>query len=256
MAALDEARPYVCSYRISASRVGKHKPNHEMFREMAANQYTAFHAELLRASGQQQLVAVRCPPSMELESTTVHGIINGLVQSLPNFAGDHVVFHVDEGAAQLATVFDRLRLRQAPLTLCIDSSLTVNSDGVIRIDAHLSKQRTTHVEALPATGLLGGGQYVAIYISDVGCSIPVNLRKLLFESLQAMWNLEEGIVIERSNIYSIVKWHGGWIEFENEFDVRTTFTVNLPIAVTPRLLDLELRERPLDSIAHFTSRRY
>jgi signal transduction histidine kinase/CheY-like chemotaxis protein len=81
-----------------------------------------------------------------------------------------------------------------------------------------------------AVPVLPAGRYVRVSIKDRGVGIPVELRSRIFDPFFSTKAGGSGLGL--ATAHSIVKRHGGHIEFDSVVGVGTTFHVFLPVAGT------------------------
>lgn len=72
------------------------------------------------------------------------------------------------------------------------------------------------------------GQYLKIGVRDTGIGIPAHLHDKIFEPFFTTKEVGKGTGLGLSTVHSIIKTHGGFIEFESEVSKGTTFNVYLP----------------------------
>jgi CheY-like chemotaxis protein len=119
---------------------------------------------------------------------------------------------IDEG--QISQVINNIVLNAKQAmpgggTVCI-KAFNVNPDE--------ARQRTT-----------GHSHFVALSISDDGVGIPESIRDKIFDPYFTTKDSGTGLGLATS--YSIVKRHGGRIEFKSNFGKGSSFTVYLPAAL-------------------------
>jgi signal transduction histidine kinase len=79
----------------------------------------------------------------------------------------------------------------------------------------------------------GGGDRVALTVSDNGCGIPASARAHLFEPFFTTRPVGKGTGLGLWVCHGIVSAHGGTIEVESTPGRGTTFRVLLPVAPPP-----------------------
>ncbi len=74
------------------------------------------------------------------------------------------------------------------------------------------------------------GNYVTISVMDAGEGIPDKIRDRIFEPFFTTKEVGKGTGLGLAVTYSIIKNHGGWINFYSEVGKGTEFRVYLPVA--------------------------
>jgi signal transduction histidine kinase/ActR/RegA family two-component response regulator len=91
------------------------------------------------------------------------------------------------------------------------------------------------------------GNYVTISVMDAGEGIPDKIRDRIFEPFFTTKEVGKGTGLGLAVTYSIIKNHGGWINFYSEVGKGTEFRVYLPVADINTVLVEEdlLMDKPL-----------
>ncbi|MBD3222957.1 response regulator, partial [bacterium] len=77
------------------------------------------------------------------------------------------------------------------------------------------------------------GRYVQITVRDEGCGIPPDARERIYEPFYTTKGFGQGTGLGLATAYNICKQHQGYIDFESELDVGTSFHVFLPVPELP-----------------------
>ncbi len=77
------------------------------------------------------------------------------------------------------------------------------------------------------------GRYVQITVRDEGCGIPPDARERIYEPFYTTKGFGQGTGLGLATAYNICKQHQGYIDFESELDVGTSFHVFLPVPQLP-----------------------
>jgi two-component system, sporulation sensor kinase E len=77
------------------------------------------------------------------------------------------------------------------------------------------------------------GDYGVLSITDNGCGIPIEKQGRVFEPFYTTKG-EEGTGLGLQICKQIVENHGGFIDFESEVGVGTTFSIHLPVVPAER----------------------
>ncbi|MCZ6634487.1 MAG: response regulator, partial [bacterium] len=137
------------------------------------------------------------------------------------FSSDLVV-HL-EGIERMHLVFgDEKQLQQALLNLCINARDALEE---------LSAPRLPRIDIRVAPHFVGGEQdarYVKISVQDNGVGMAEETRCHLFEPFFTTKDIGKGSGLGLATVYGVVCEHQGWIEYESQPGVGTTFCVYLP----------------------------
>ena len=75
------------------------------------------------------------------------------------------------------------------------------------------------------------GRFVELLMRDAGCGMTAEVRARLFEPFFTTKQTGEGAGLGLSEVYGVIKGHGGWIQVETEPGCGSTFRIYLPAAV-------------------------
>ena len=89
------------------------------------------------------------------------------------------------------------------------------------------------------------GRYVKISISDTGCGIQDDIKKRIFDPYFTTKAKDAGTGLGLATAHGIVKNHGGFIQFESQENIGTTFHVYLPqVETQPKRMVFDGRRAP------------
>ncbi len=77
------------------------------------------------------------------------------------------------------------------------------------------------------------GDKVYVHVSDTGCGMPKEVMEKIFEPFFTTKGAEQGTGLGLSITHDIIKKHHGMITVDSEVGKGTTFTVSLPVGVSP-----------------------
>jgi len=123
--------------------------------------------------------------------------------------------------------FDPGQVEQIILNLVVNARdampkggrLTIESSNIDIADG--SQER--HVDARP-------GRHVLLAVSDTGFGMTDDVRAHLFEPFFTTKEPGKGTGLGLAMVYGAVRQNGGWIDFETELSLGTTFKIYLPAA--------------------------
>ena len=124
---------------------------------------------------------------------------------------------------------DPHQLEEALLGLIVNARDALPGEGVIELRTSVVELGAEFCSTRPWAR---PGRYVQVTVHDDGCGIPPDARDHVFEPFYTTKGFGQGTGLGLSIAYTICKRHQGYLEFESELDVGTTFHVFLPV---PRL---------------------
>ncbi len=142
-----------------------------------------------------------------------------------------VVVNVSPDLAPI--VGDPTQLHQVLLNLVVNSRDAMPDGGVLTLTATNVTVDTQF--ARTSTGSRRGmnqeakaGLHVLLQVTDTGLGIPPEVRERIFEPFFSTKEPGKGTGIGLATVQSVVKGHGGFLNFDSEVSHGTTFKVYLP----------------------------
>ena len=134
-----------------------------------------------------------------------------------------------------------VHIEQVILNVCLNARDALpEAGGLIEISTenyHLDERRTP----LPSPDIMAT-DFILIRIKDNGSGIPEEKRALIFDSFYSTKGTGKGTGLGLSMAQTIMREHGGWIEFDSETGKGTEFRLYLPRAEeepAPAKLDVD-----------------
>lgn len=176
-----------------------------------------------------------CPIApVESEFTIVSDIIDRLTQAVALRTTERVLVKVENGAPMATIAVNRVHMYDALERLFRSALDAIMLRGVITIDATTFDENDLRSVTAAQTGCsLPFRRYVAIRISDTGCSIPINVRDRIFTPFLTHDETKGAMGSGFSTVHAIVQQHGGWVVIESSFSVGTSVVINLPLVDLP-----------------------
>lgn len=176
------------------------------------------------ASLVQQLLTIARKQKVKIELTNVNSLLTKMAKWLENMLPKtiRIVLDLDPEVPQIWA--DANQLNQILLNLCLNARDAMTDSGSLRLS-------TTIVAGNDLQNRFPGTEdqrYVCIAVADSGTGIKENIRERIFEPFFTMKQQEKGTGLGLSVSYGIVKAHRGFIDFDSELGVGTTFRVYLP----------------------------
>jgi CheY-like chemotaxis protein len=116
--------------------------------------------------------------------------------------------------------FDPNQIGQVIDNLVINSTQAMPGGGYVFVSAENSVLEEPNPQGLP------GGRYVKLTLRDTGSGIPLEERSRVFEPYYTTKRTGSGLGL--ATVFSIVKKHGGVVDFESEVGKGTSFFFYLP----------------------------
>lgn len=120
---------------------------------------------------------------------------------------------------------DATRIQQMVMNLAMNARDAMPNGGRLHIDLSL-EQVATGDEPLPD---MAPGRWVRLQVSDNGQGIPPDILPHIFEPFFTTKGPDRGTGLGLSQVYGIVKQHGGFIDVASHVGEGTTFTIYLPL---------------------------
>jgi len=152
-----------------------------------------------------------------VKKTDVHAVLEEAIEKVrrqPSFEKIEIAreFHPDLPLIQA----DPAQLEQVFINLLNNASEAMAGDGLITL-----------------TTRPGEDQRVEIRISDTGCGIPKENLDQLFTPFFTTKPAGKGVGLGLAIVYGIIKMHRGQIQAQSQVGRGTTFTMTLPVQLSP-----------------------
>ena len=121
---------------------------------------------------------------------------------------------------------DAARICQVLINLIINARDALPQGGEMRIA--VGRVALEPGEAPPLPGM-APGPWAQLTVSHTGAGIREDVQDHLFGPLLVVLESDDGMELELILLYTIVKWHGGFIGIDTRDAERTTFSIYLPL---------------------------
>jgi two-component system cell cycle sensor histidine kinase/response regulator CckA len=163
-----------------------------------------------------------------------------LARTLP----ESIRVDLTHGSDEYLVHADPTRMQQMIMNLALNGRDAMPEGGMLRIDLQRVAVWPGERPPLPE---LQEGEWVRIRVADSGDGIPAEIRPHVFKPFFTTKSPDRGTGLGLSQVYGIVKQHGGHIDLSSEKGVGTTFTLYLPALPTaqpsPRELHVDVLPR-------------
>ncbi len=182
-------------------------------RQPSAEQLDLIQAHIRRISGTvRQLGSLARPTPEHWEQTSIAGIIDDAVRLVAfDRRANGVKIEVTIAKRIPKTFAIRGRLHQVLINLLLNALDAMPNGGTLRVSAEQA------------------GSIIRINVRDTGVGIPEDAGRRIFEPFFTTKGPGEGTGLGLSVSYTIVREHGGRIDFVSTAPEGTTFTVELPV---------------------------
>lgn len=171
----------------------------------------------------------------------VAAFVEDLGGRVPNDVRVSLVQELSSGDEPLVASVDRSRLRQA-LTNLADNALDAMPHGgelyfeLSRVelgpDEAPPEEEMPPLFGGPGASAPAGGAWIRIAVSDTGTGMTEDVRSQVFSPFFTTKDVDQGIGLGLSQVYGIVRQHGGTIHVQTAPGEGSTFTIHLPAHLT------------------------
>ncbi|KAA3664402.1 MAG: DUF3365 domain-containing protein [Chloroflexi bacterium] len=201
-------------------------------------------AETIRQQGQrsanltQQILDFSRKSIMQQQVLDIHPFLQEVAKMLSRTLPENILFKYDDQTDDFVVHADPTRLQQAILNLVINARDAMPNGG--RLDIELARVQVGDDGKRPFS-TLEPGNWVQITVSDTGTGISADNLPHIFEPFFTT-KTPQGSGLGLSQVYGIIKQHGGEINVTSSIEQGTTFNLFLPaLAVS--------QPEPADSLA-------
>jgi two-component system cell cycle sensor histidine kinase/response regulator CckA len=163
-----------------------------------------------------------------------------LARTLP----ESIRVDLSHGSDEYLVHADPTRMQQMIMNLALNGRDAMPGGGTLRIDLRRVVLRPGERPPLPE---MLEGEWIRIAVADSGAGIPAEIRPHIFKPFFTTKSPDRGTGLGLSQVYGIVKQHGGHIDLTSEKGVGTRFTLYLPALPSaqppPRRLDADVLPR-------------
>jgi signal transduction histidine kinase len=154
-----------------------------------------------------------------------------------------ITLDIEPGCEAYGLDADPVQMQQVFISLAANAQDAMPMGGVLQFRLSHFKpnpdQWLPRVDVLPCEGQSSLGDWVALSVIDTGVGIPPEALPHIFEPFFSTKEVGKGVGLGLSQVYGILKQHGGCIDVESQVGKGTTFTLFLPALPSPRVTLLE-----------------
>jgi PAS domain S-box-containing protein len=197
----------------------------------------ALHATARGALMTSRLLAFSRRQPLEPKSVSVNSLIAGMSEILQQTLGETVQIETVLAAGVWAIFVDSNQLESALLNLAVNSRDAMPQGGKLTIEA----ANTYLDEAYSAIAEVPAGQYVGIFVSDIGTGMTPEVASKAFDPFFTTKEVGQGTGLGLSQVYGFIKQSGGYVKIYSEVGAGTTIKIYLPRYVSA---DRAAEEKP------------
>jgi DNA-binding NtrC family response regulator len=165
------------------------------------------------------------------EQLDLNSLVTECLLLIRSSAPSNIVIRHDTSDAPHFILSDAIQIHQIALNLCTKAIQAMAQDGgllILKLES-VSNPNLEQSELAP-------GQYLKLNVVDNGSGIPADISNRIFEPYFTTKEVGRGTGMGLAVVHGIVKAHGGEIRVESVPNVKTAFSVYLPLTdktVTP-----------------------
>jgi len=194
------------------------KPNSKDTEKLAAIRQQGRHAADLT----QQILDFSRKAVLRQENIDLLPLLEELKGLLRRTLPENIRINLSWVAEEMRVNADPNRIKQAIMNLAANARDAMPTGGDLDIDLD-------RIQVEP-TDELDGGDWIRLSVSDTGCGIPDEALPHIFEPFFTTKQPEHGTGLGLSQVYGIVKQHGGHIDVSTKVGEGTTFVIMFPAA--------------------------
>lgn len=182
----------------------------------------------------QQILDFSRRSSLEKVNINLRQVIIELIALLERTLPENIEISLNYDQNNYTIYADPTRIHQLFLNLAFNARDAMPAGGTLTF---CLEKHTLQPDDVPPFPQMETGDWVKAAVIDTGQGIPAAIRNHIFEPFFTTKEPGQGPGLGLAQVYGIVRQHGGFIGVESEAGAGSTFTVYLPLVVTP----IELR---------------
>lgn len=157
-------------------------------------------------------------------------IVKGVVKILSRIIGEDIELSLTLSDKEITVMADSSQIEQVMMNLATNARDAMPEGGKLTIMTDL-----VHLDYgfIRAYGFGKQGPYAVITVQDTGHGMDAETRERLFEPFYTTKEPGKGTGLGLSIVYGIIKQHDGHIHLQSEPGRGTTFTIYLPLIMSP-----------------------
>jgi signal transduction histidine kinase len=169
----------------------------------------------------QHLLAFARKQHLHLVATDLNALIGGMDELMTRPLGGLISVELRLAHDLWPAEVDQNQVELALLNLVINARDAMPHGGTLTI-------ATRNLPGLAATTNRAGGDYIGIAVSDTGMGMAPEVLARAFEPFFTTKHIGQGTGLGLSQVYGLVKQHGGTVEITTSVNQGTTVEMVLP----------------------------
>jgi PAS domain S-box-containing protein len=191
--------------------------------ESAVLRATELTSQMLAYAGKSQAV---------VEQTDLSRLVGEMVPLLEVAISQSAPLKLELDPQVAVVDGDPAQLRQVVMNLITNASEAItDADGVITLHTGVVEADSRYLETVHTDAGLREGRYACVEVSDTGAGMTGETKAKVLEPFFTTKFTGRGLGL--AAVFGIVRSHGGGIKIDSEPSRGSTFTILLPVAVTP-----------------------
>lgn len=153
-----------------------------------------------------RLLAFSRRQALDPKSTDVNALVRGMDALLRRAVGEEIDLQISTAPNLWSALIDALQLESAVLNLCINARDAMPNGGALSIE--------TSNETIDAETDMGGGEFVAITVTDNGCGMDEATLARVFEPFFTTKDVGKGSGLGLSMVYGFITQSKGRVTIE------------------------------------------
>jgi PAS domain S-box-containing protein len=189
------------------------------------------HVEQIQKAGERagsltrQLLAFSRKETIQPTPINVNDVVAGIEKLLHRLIGEHITIST-ELAMDLGTVMaDAGQVEQVILNLAVNARDAMPEGGKVSIE---TRNTLLGYEKGKGPADAKPGEYVELTVTDSGVGMEAGVKTHVFEPFFTTKPAGKGTGLGLSTVYGIVQQAGGYVTFESELGLGTSFHIFVP----------------------------
>jgi PAS domain S-box-containing protein len=173
----------------------------------------------------RQLLTFSRKHPIQLSPVDLNDTLSNLTRMLQRIIGEDIVLEVVQAPRLPAILADAGMIEQVIFNLAANARDSMPQGGKLTFETRLANRAAGEGTS---PGAKRAGPCVELVVRDCGCGIPAADQPRIFEPFFTTKDVGKGTGLGLASVHGILEQHRGWIEFESQVGVGTTFHIFLP----------------------------
>jgi PAS domain S-box-containing protein len=198
------------------------------------------HVEQVQKAGERagsltrQLLAFSRKETVQPAPINVNDVVTGIEKLLHRLIGEHITISTELAMDLGMVMADAGQIEQVILNLAVNARDAMPEGGKVSIE---TRNTLLGYEKGKGPADAKPGEYVELAVTDSGVGMEPGVKAHVFEPFFTTKPAGKGTGLGLSTVYGIVQQAGGYVTFESELGLGTSFHIFLPrIYSTPKVV--------------------